>query len=86
MAANGKFDAGSFYAPFVLNRYKITVTGANDNRRSTIYWLASPWNPSEATGMSITLIVNGAPGRTMSTPSEGSVLSGPLDLGKGGLS
>jgi Domain of unknown function (DUF4185) len=48
---NDKFVAGSFYAPFVLNRYT-TVAGSNG---STIYWLVSTWNPYEVMVMRSTI-------------------------------
>ncbi|MGB8214881.1 MAG: DUF4185 domain-containing protein [Anaerolineales bacterium] len=61
---NGMFEAGSFYAPFVLNRYTTTESSVNGNRRSTIYWLVSPWNPYEVTVMRTTLEVDpAAPGQ-----------------------
>ncbi len=55
---NGKFQAGSFYAPFVLNRYTTADSSTDGNRRSTIYWLVSPWNPYEVTVMRTTLEVD----------------------------
>jgi Domain of unknown function (DUF4185) len=55
---NGKFEAGGFYAPFVLNRYTTADSSVNGNRRSTIYWLVSPWNPYEVTVMRTTLEVD----------------------------
>lgn len=48
---NGKFVAGGFYAPYVLDRY---TSGADPSRRSTIYWLLSTWNPYEVTVMRTT--------------------------------
>ncbi|HEY2231085.1 MAG TPA: hypothetical protein VGI22_25780 [Xanthobacteraceae bacterium] len=50
-AQNGKFVAGGFYAPYVLDRY---TSGADPSRRSTIYWLLSTWNPYEVTVMRTT--------------------------------
>ncbi len=55
---NGKFEAGSFYAPFILNRYTTVDSSMDGNRRSTIYWLVSPWNPYEVTVMRTTLEVD----------------------------
>jgi len=55
---NGKFQAGSFYAPFVLYRYTTADSSTDGNRRSTIYWLVSPWNPYEVTVMRTTLEVD----------------------------
>jgi hypothetical protein len=42
---NGKFVAGGFYAPYVLNRYTDVAAGNGPGRRSTIYWVVSSWNP-----------------------------------------
>jgi hypothetical protein len=55
---NGQFEVGSFYAPFVLNRYTTAEPSVNGNPRSTIYWLVSPWNPYEVTVMRTTLEVD----------------------------
>jgi hypothetical protein len=55
---NGKYEAGSFYAPFVLNRYTTAEGSDNGNLRATIYWLVSPWNPYEVTVMQTTLEVD----------------------------
>ena len=52
---NGQFEVGSFYAPFVLNRYTTAEPSVNGHLRSTIYWLVSPWNPYEVTVMRTTL-------------------------------
>ncbi len=46
----GQLVAGGFYAPFVLNRYT-TATGDGKDRRATIYWLVSTWNPYEVAVM-----------------------------------
>jgi hypothetical protein len=52
---NGKFVAGGFYAPYVLNRYTGAAAGNGPGRRSTIYWLVSSWNPYEVSVMRTTL-------------------------------
>lgn len=52
---NGKFVAGGFYAPYVLNRFTTGAGGAGDERRSTIYWVVSTWNPYEVSVMRTTL-------------------------------
>lgn len=57
---NGKFESGSFYAPYVLDRYTASETSADGNPRSTIYWLVSAWNPYEVTVMRTTLEVAAA--------------------------
>ena len=51
---NGQFDAGRFYAPFVLNRYT-SSSGNGSDRVATIYWLVSAHNPYEVTVMRSTL-------------------------------
>jgi hypothetical protein len=52
---NGKFVAGGFYAPYVLNRYTSAAAGNGPGRRSTIYWVVSSWNPYEVSVMRTTL-------------------------------
>ena len=52
---NGKFVAGGFYAPYVLNRYTSAAAGNGSGRRSTIYWVVSSWNPYEVSVMRTTL-------------------------------
>ena len=52
---NGKFQAGGFYAPFVLNRYTSAEPGDAAVRKATIYWLVSPWNPYEVQVLRSTL-------------------------------
>ena len=52
---NGKFEAGGFYAPYILNRYTTAAGGNGAERRSTIYWVVSSWNPYEVTVMRTTL-------------------------------
>jgi hypothetical protein len=52
---NGKFVAGGFYAPYVLNRYTGAAPGSGPERRSTIYWVVSSWNPYEVSVMRTTL-------------------------------
>jgi O-glycosyl hydrolase len=52
---NGKFVGGGFYAPYVLNRFTTGADGGGDERRSTIYWLVSTWNPYEVSVMRTTL-------------------------------
>jgi hypothetical protein len=52
---NGKFVAGGFYAPYVLNRYTGAAAGNGPGRRSTIYWVVSSWNPYEVSVMRTTL-------------------------------
>jgi hypothetical protein len=61
MHKNGKFEVGSFYAPYVLNRYTTVGISDNGNPKSTIYWLVSPWNPYEVTVMRTTLEVDSSP-------------------------
>jgi hypothetical protein len=51
----GKFVAGNFYAPYVLDRYTSAAGADVGPRRSTIYWLVSSWNPYEVTVMRTTL-------------------------------
>ena len=55
---DGKFVSGSFYAPFVLDRYttKADLPGAPG---ATIYWLVSTWNPYEVTVVRTTLQAGG---------------------------
>jgi uncharacterized protein DUF4185 len=48
---NGRFIGGEFYAPFVLNRYTTAEASSGRDRRSTIYWLVSTWNPYAVTVM-----------------------------------
>jgi hypothetical protein len=48
---NGKFVAGGFYAPYVLDRYTTAAAADGASRRSTIYWLVSSWNPYQVTVM-----------------------------------
>jgi hypothetical protein len=50
---NGKL--GGFYAFFVLDRYTTAAGGSGPDRRSTIYWLVSTWNPYEVTVMRTTI-------------------------------
>jgi hypothetical protein len=50
-----KLVTGSFYAPFVLNRYTTPAAGNGQDHRATIYWLVSTWNPYEVTVMRATL-------------------------------
>jgi O-glycosyl hydrolase len=52
---NGKFVGGGFYAPFVLNRYTTSAGGVGDERRTSVYWLVSTWNPYQVTVMRTTL-------------------------------
>jgi uncharacterized protein DUF4185 len=52
---NGKFVAGGFYAPYVLNRYTGVAPGSGPRQRSTIYWVVSTWNPYEVSVMRTTL-------------------------------
>jgi hypothetical protein len=52
---NGKFVAGGFYAPYVLDRYTSAAAADTASRRSTIYWLVSAWNPYQVTVMRTTL-------------------------------
>ena len=52
---NGKFVAGGFYAPYVLNRYSAAGETNGASRSATIYWLVSSWNPYEVTVMRTTL-------------------------------
>jgi len=53
---NGKFVAGGFYAPYVLDRYTTSAAaGSGASSSSTIYWLVSTWNPYEVTVMRTTL-------------------------------
>jgi Domain of unknown function (DUF4185) len=51
---NGKFVKGTFYAPFVLDRYTIAADQPG-GRAATIYWLVSTWNPYEVSVMRTTL-------------------------------
>jgi hypothetical protein len=53
--ANGKFVAGGFYAPYVLDRYTSAAASDATARRSTIYWVVSSWNPYEVSVMRTTL-------------------------------
>jgi hypothetical protein len=55
---NGKFVAGGFYAPYVLNRYTSAAASNGPGRRSTIYWVVSSWNPYEVSVMRTTLQSN----------------------------
>jgi hypothetical protein len=52
---SGKFVAGGFYAPYVLDRYTGGASGGGPGRRSTIYWVVSSWNPYEVSVMRTTL-------------------------------
>jgi len=52
---DGKFVAGGFYAPYVLNRYTTAAAGNGPGRRSTIYWVVSSWNPYQVSVMRTTL-------------------------------
>ena len=54
---NGKPWPGIFYAPFVLNRFTrdVTPAGAEQPKRTTIYWLLSTWNPYVVVVMQSTL-------------------------------
>jgi|GEM_PF-1345249 len=54
---NGKDVGGSFYAPFVLNRYTTAASSPTGARVSIIYWLVSTWNPYEVNVMQSTLEV-----------------------------
>jgi Domain of unknown function (DUF4185) len=53
--SKGKFVAGGFYAPYVLNRYTTAAEGNGPGRSTTIFWLVSTWNPYEVTVMRTTL-------------------------------
>jgi len=46
-----KYQPGGFYAPFVLNRY----IRADGERRATIYWTLSTWNPYQVSIMKTTI-------------------------------
>ena len=49
-----KLMPGSFYAPFVLDRYT-TAADVPGGHGTTIYWLVSTWNPYEVTVVRTTL-------------------------------
>jgi len=53
---NTQVPPGFFYAPFVMNRFTqdASVSGTPD-RRATIYWLVSTWNPYQTVVMQSTL-------------------------------
>ncbi len=61
--ASGKLVGGSFYAPFVLNRYTTAASSAAGSRAASIYWLVSTWNPYEVDVMESTLQVGPSPTR-----------------------
>jgi len=46
---------GAFYASFVMNRFTQDVTAGGANKRATIYWLVSTWNPYNVVVMQSTL-------------------------------
>lgn len=48
---------GTFYAPFVMDRYTedATIPGPGHPKRATIYWLVSTWNPYTVVVMQSTL-------------------------------
>jgi hypothetical protein len=53
---NGMLESGTFYAPFVLDRFTTAAAaGSGASHSSTIYWLVSTWNPYEVTVMRTTL-------------------------------
>jgi hypothetical protein len=52
---NAKVMPGIFYAPFVMNRFTEDSTLPGGDRRATIYWLVSTWNPYQAVVMRSTL-------------------------------
>jgi hypothetical protein len=57
---DGKFVAGGFYAPYVLDRYTTATTTTGLGTSATIYWLVSTWNPYEVTVMRTTFRVGAA--------------------------
>lgn len=61
--STGKFVAGGFYAPFVLNRYTTAASGPAGSRAVSIYWLVSTWNPYEVDVMETTLDLGPSPAR-----------------------
>jgi hypothetical protein len=52
---NGRFVGGGTYAPYVLNRYTTAATDERGGPATTIYWVASTWNPYEVSVMRTTL-------------------------------
>jgi hypothetical protein len=47
--------AGGFYASFVMNRFTQDATAGGPNKRATIYWLVSTWDPYNIVVMQSTL-------------------------------
>jgi hypothetical protein len=54
---NYQDQPGSFYAPFVMERYTTLDSMPPGRRRATIYWLVSTWNPYQVVVMRTTLDV-----------------------------
>jgi hypothetical protein len=62
---DGKFVGGGLYAPFVLNRFTTPAGSDGTERRATIYWVVSSWNPYQVSVIRTTLQSDfaGPPGR-----------------------